>query len=148
MKTPQDLIREWREIAAHAPDDDSPEADYGRATRDCAADLQRVLDAHRAAEAVTEILATSPDSKAARQLLTLMGDISEECWCAGWYTGVEDILWREMISDNAGRACVTHEQAAELLDLAERGAMWWAWDEEHGEPMPVPLTEWRASRVV
>ena len=52
MKTPRDLIREWREIADHAPDDDSPEGHYGRAMRDCAADLEAVLDARSKTETV------------------------------------------------------------------------------------------------
>lgn len=66
-------------------------------------------------------------------MLSLMGSISEERWCAGWYNNLEHILWEEESSD--GRA---------LRHLANLVNGWWLFDSQSGYAKFISLRKWEA----
>ena len=90
-----------------------------------------------------------------RALYSLMSDISEGCYCAGWMGGNEFTLWG-MVSDqkssrNYGQDVVKEEQIAELRAISTEIGGWIRWrdDEEDANlppeqwgPVFVPMEEW------
>ena len=90
-----------------------------------------------------------------RALYALMSDISEECYCAGWITGAEYVLW-EIVADHAadrkwGQGQVQQWQIDDLRAISEEIGGWIRWrddDEEpglhhdHWGPVFVPMAEW------
>ena len=71
-------------------------------------------------------------------LLALMCGISEECWCAGWMSGLGADLMRIAGAGKAaeyGQCLLTQRQARLLNDLALEAGGWWAWDSEAGRPV-------------
>lgn len=74
-------------------------------------------------------------------LADLMSDISEECWFAGWYTGLENILWRE-ITEPSG--LISEQERTDLRKLSEEIGGWIMWDDadEIGTVF-VPLEQWK-----
>lgn len=74
----------------------------------------------------------SPDEGAALGLLGLMTGISEDCWCAGWLTGLEHSLWQAAHSDEDyefGMGVVTKRQRDLLRLLHEECGGWWVWED-------------------
>jgi hypothetical protein len=66
-----------------------------------------------------------------QQLGAAMGDVSEDCYCAGWLGGTEDLLpelSRRAISTGHaqpwGHGQVTPERARTLWAMAERAGSW------------------------
>jgi hypothetical protein len=91
------------------------------------------------------------------RLYTLMSDISEECYCAGWLSGNEYRLWSAMTDpkdDRAyGQGTITDDNVTDLQDLCERAGGWIYWHDDSWEPgLPqahwgprcMPIEEWRA----
>lgn len=80
-------------------------------------------------------------SEAAREtarmtLLREMERMSEERWAAGWYLGIEHMLWREMQDQN------NQSEDAEILRyLHEQAGGWWIWDPRAQEA--VFMVDWK-----
>ena len=89
----------------------------------------------------------------AEALLSVVHDISEDMWCAGWYTNLEFILWSAVLGDKRWRQATgfPHLAARRLAFLSSECAGWWVhcstvdckW-EECGGRVFLPLDEWRA----
>lgn len=80
------------------------------------------------------------------ELLDLMSDISEDCYCAGWLIGLEERLW-SLIEDGGGHFGMCHFDAEDwklmrLRELRDETGMWAHWTEDHGEQL-IPIDEWR-----
>jgi hypothetical protein len=104
--------------------------------------LARIAEArnNEGYDGTDEQLARSVDPEAARDLWSLMSDISEQCYCAGWLLGNEDTLWR-MVTDrgdtrrygqgeDGSENCTVHAVSVEALRyLHERCGGWWVWDD-------------------
>ncbi len=82
-------------------------------------------------------------SMAEWELAELMGDISEDCYCAGWMMGLEHALWAMVLGGprEYGMGEVTEEQVARLKQLSDACGGWIVWSEGDGETF-VPLEEW------
>lgn len=97
----------------------------------------------------------SRDPEAARALYSLMRSISEECYCAGWMSGLEDALWR-MLNGGSRRygqgedasedRTVTETSVAALRHLHERCGGWWTWHDDTTGAGPDP-SQWGARFV-
>ena len=88
-------------------------------------------------------------SDAARLLLQVMRDVSEDYYCAGWIGGLEDELWRMVQGGDRrfGLGTVTEAEVADLRDLSTRAGGWWVWEWTDGDPQNsgprfVPMDEW------
>ncbi len=77
-------------------------------------------------------------------LETLMSDISEECFCAGWIMGNGHGLWRlaNARGGNYGQGSVSPDQAERLLELAGEAGVWLDWDDDL---VQVPLEDWKST---
>lgn len=76
---------------------------------------------------------------AGHALMGIMSDISEDRYCARWYSGIEHILWREVVDDRADDL-----QTQTLRALAHAAGGWPAWAEGEGRVRIVPISEWHA----
>jgi hypothetical protein len=79
------------------------------------------------------------------RLATLMGDISEDCWCAGWLGGNEFSLYHMAfngMSRRYGMGEVREQDTAELRRLAEATGTWFRYGDNGIEA--VPLAEFAA----
>jgi hypothetical protein len=88
---------------------------------------------------------TTDRSAAARDLLQLMGDISQRCWNAGWLVGLEFALWNMIVAGTPasyGDGEVSIDQIAELRRLHNACDGWWYWDVEDDEERFVPTEQW------
>ena len=77
------------------------------------------------------------------QLVTLMSDISEDCWCAGWISGNERALFRMAFMDGPrryGMSEVREEDVARLRELAEQTGQWFYYDDLEGQK-PISLEQ-------
>lgn len=84
----------------------------------------------------------------ARDLETLMSNISERCWCAGWMEGTSDFLWRTVLTyreygaryilDNRPTWGQGHVQLGEVfqLDTLSRKLGGWIRPREETDPNP------------
>ncbi len=81
---------------------------------------------------------------AARILHGLMLTISDGCWCAGWYIGLEHILWdaRENGPRFTGLGWVSAEQCNQLRYLSEVAGGWWWFPDEAEEEVFVDVEAW------
>ena len=79
-----------------------------------------------------------------RGLASLMSEISERCYCAGWMTGLERALWSMLDSEDRsyGQDEVTADEARQLRELSEACGGWIVWRDPDGETF-VTLAEWR-----
>ena len=77
-------------------------------------------------------------------LYTLMSDVSEDCYAAGWMSGTEDAVW--FAATGAPSWAVGHESLPQILAIAEHIGFWIEWDRDAHSPRAVPLDEWRARR--
>ena len=107
--------------------------------------LQASRDAHQARVSAQETaLATAVDRDAARLLLTLMEDISETHWAAGWMSGLEFSLWGIVTGDRGsdfGMFEVETREIEELRRLSSKAGGWFRYDDEIGETF-VPIADW------
>lgn len=95
----------------------------------------------RKREQFREIRCDLPDEGAQIGLIALMTGISEECWCAGWMSGLEYDLWQAKRGMSYGQGVITDRQSDLLRLLSEEAGGWWRWTEDG--PQFVPLDEWR-----
>jgi hypothetical protein len=81
---------------------------------------------------------------AATGLLTLMEDISEAHYCAGWMSDLEYSLWRIVQGGDPlyGMFPISEERVEALRWLSDQAGGWWTWDDKDGEKF-VPLHQWR-----
>ncbi len=68
-----------------------------------------------------------------------MEQISENLYCAGWFTGLEYMLW-DWVLDTSKK---DDEMASVLSWLANQAGGWWRWSKETGEPCFVTMSEWK-----
>lgn len=87
------------------------------------------------------------------QLMNLMRDHSERCYCAGWMNDLEFALWAIATGGGGsyGMVEISPEQAHELLTLAFKADSWIVWRDSEDIATQcetaVPLVEWLASLV-
>lgn len=92
-----------------------------------------------------ELMPTN-ETKDKEQLLNLMQDISERCYCAGWMTGLEIYLWGVVEGRaglNYGQSWITENEVSELKRLSKLANGWWKW-EDNAEVF-IPLKIWKSS---
>jgi len=81
-----------------------------------------------------------------KRLLSLMREISEDHYCAGWTSGLEYSLWQAVLQYpqpyEFGLGPIEEEKVVELKDLAEELQEWADWDDQAGEKL-IPLKDWR-----
>jgi hypothetical protein len=87
-------------------------------------------------DAVTVHLTAEDRRALAEVLLAAMEQVSEEEWRAGWYLGLERILWQR-VTDGAT------EEGRRLGLLARLAGGWWRLGDAHDREF-VPLAEWDA----
>ena len=78
-------------------------------------------------------------------LASLMRAISEDCWYAGWMTGLEFRLWQivQNPEDNFyGVATVSKEDIQTLKEISDEISGWIAWSEKEGGQVFVSMDEW------
>jgi hypothetical protein len=87
------------------------------------------------------------------EMVSLMSDISEECYCAGWMAGLEFAIWRALKDGNLwyGQSEMDKEKLLRIKELSEETGGWivW-WDEENEEGLCIeewgerfmPMDEW------
>ena len=80
---------------------------------------------------------------AAKALCDLMGDMSEDCWCAGWLDTCEFDLWSMVLGGPRGWGMgeVSESDVAQLKELSKLCGGWIVWREKQCETW-IPLAEW------
>ena len=73
-------------------------------------------------------------------LRKLMSGISEECWCAGWLSGLEYTLW-DAATGKRKNICGP-EEIEQLRYLSEKCGGWIVWDEQAKDERFVPMEQW------
>jgi len=70
-----------------------------------------------------------------------MHDLSQQRWCAGWYGGLEFILWTEVAKgpEHDGDCDLP---VARLRKLSQQADGWWVWDDEARSERFVSMAEW------
>lgn len=99
-------------------------------------------DAHNAAA----IAAAGGDPDAAERLRSLMSDLSEDCWCAGWLSDCEHSLWG-FVTEGPGRwgmGAVDQLAVDELRCLSDKAGGWWTWSDALDGNAFMPMAEWLA----
>ena len=80
-------------------------------------------------------------------LINEMSEISEECYCAGWMSGLENVLWDAVLNlpndFQWGQGTISAERIARIRDASEWLGEWIIYQGVHGETA-VPLDEWKA----
>jgi hypothetical protein len=77
-----------------------------------------------------------------------MEEISEECYCAGWMTGLEFALWEATTLSygmcySYGMSVITSEKIQKLKELSEKANGWWAWDDYFNCCVFIQLEDWK-----
>lgn len=88
-----------------------------------------------------EIACGLPEEGAALGLLGLIKGISEDCWCAGWMSGIEYDLWGAAAGKPYGQGIITERQATLLRLLSEECDGWWCWQDDG--PKFIRRDEWK-----
>lgn len=82
-----------------------------------------------------------------KRLLSLMREISQDCFFAGWMIGLEYSLWQAVLQYprpyEFGILPIEVEHVAELKDLAEELQEWAIWDEGEIREKLIPLSDWK-----
>lgn len=109
--------------------------------------MKPVWDAERGKrEQIFEVaIAKTKDREIALSLRDLMSDISEDCYCAGWLTGLEFTLWAMTQGGTRefGMGAVTQQEIDRLKTLSERAGGWWYFDDDSGQELFATLDEWK-----
>lgn len=81
---------------------------------------------------------------AAAELMEAMSEISEDCFCAGWMTGLGFSLWGMLKTGPRrwGMEEVTQDHLEGLKLLSERAGGWVFWCPQSERPEFAPLDEW------
>ena len=80
-----------------------------------------------------------------KRLASIMSDISETLYCAGWMQHTEYDVYRMMTEGGSwglGDATWVGEELGALRSLSERHHVWVRWCDMHGAE-PMPLDTWR-----
>lgn len=139
-----------RVVVTESPNESPNEALWVRLERTWSEQRARQLqsvesEAGRAADASGEMTESSEQmSPAARELQRRMSSISEDCYCAGWLSGLEFQLWSAVMNDpvEQGWWKVTQSDIDALRLLARQCGGWIVWDESRRDEMWVPIDEW------
>lgn len=86
-----------------------------------------------------------PREIARNALLAILGEFSEESWCAGWMHGLEVGVWAVLQGDRPndyGQSTLSESDQKSLRLLSEALGEWPLWDDESHEPTWLPLAEW------
>jgi hypothetical protein len=77
-------------------------------------------------------------------LLRMMRDISEDCWCAGWLSGLEFTLWNAVTTGKmeSGWGVVEDRDLLRMKYLHELTGGWWMWTDGDGGQRFVTTEEW------
>lgn len=77
-------------------------------------------------------------------LANLMVEISERCYCAGWMTGLEFVLWEALLNGprEYGQHKITEKDIASLKALSTQTGCWIFFDTVT-EETAIDLTAWR-----
>lgn len=82
-----------------------------------------------------------------KRLLTLMREVSEAHYFAGWSIGLEYRLWRAVLQHpqpyEAVFGPIPAEQVDELKDLAEELQEWAVWTDDEAREKLIPLADWQ-----
>jgi hypothetical protein len=80
-----------------------------------------------------------------QELRYAMSNISEHQWCAGWYSGLEYLLWDLVTGkiDKVGHMTTTEAKHVGnyLGELSRDAGGWWAWGES-GEVAFIKIGDW------
>ena len=86
------------------------------------------------------------DAQVRQLLLAGFEKISEEAYCAGWMTGLEQGLWDLATGDATGYGRLDLEDHGDLVAalhaLAVEHHVWLRWSEEADGPALIPLDTW------
>lgn len=79
-----------------------------------------------------------------QKLAKIMGDISEECYSAGWYRGLECVQWHAVINGERkfGQGIVTQKEIIKLKLASEVCNAWIYFDEQFKETA-IDLDVWK-----
>lgn len=86
-----------------------------------------------------------PDPKAAQELCSLMSEISEEQYAAGWLSGLEFSLFSAAFEGTTFGYGISVKEWGKLIELSHRCDGWWVWDNErkpYGGRKFMRLNEW------
>ena len=121
-----------------------PCATVERAKRE-AERLAREAEEVARAQAQADTFACSLDPEAARALAKHMSNISEDCYCAGWLSGLEYSLWDFMVDGPGewGMGEVSVSDVTRLRELSAKAGGWIVWRAGVGETF-VQLADWPA----
>jgi hypothetical protein len=77
-----------------------------------------------------------------RKLADLMGEISENCYSAGWMANTEYVLWHAVTSGprSWGRSQITKKDIEELTSLSNATQTWIVFNNEE---KALPLDKWK-----
>jgi len=81
-------------------------------------------------------------------LYQLMSEISEECYCATWMSGLEFDLWHAVINGpkHYGQGDIRQEQIKELKDLSQKYNGWIMWKDSLNTTVFVSMGEWERTK--
>jgi hypothetical protein len=78
-------------------------------------------------------------------LANLISDISEDCYCAGWMSGIEYELWALLVDPTTkrdrGMSRVEDDDIATLREISNEIGGWIYWDDDDGKRF-CPIGEW------
>src|SRR5215467_3409380 len=80
-------------------------------------------------------------------LLAAMQDLSEDCWAAGWYTGLERDLYRIVFEGALSEYGMGWVSAMDRRNIAQWAAFtdtWYCWSDDERRPVSIPLSEARS----
>jgi hypothetical protein len=83
------------------------------------------------------------------ELWSLMSELSERCYCAGWMRGTEFVLW-EAIQNGCkgldwGHGFIKEQELIKLKKLSEEVGGWWIFtndEDDYFGPAFIPLENW------
>lgn len=104
------------------------------------------LDEMTHEELLAEVAAHREAAKerAKGDLRDFMREISEDCYCAGWMSGLEFDLWdfaKKGVDKPYGLTEMPASWAVRLQHLSELCGGWWCWKKGEGEIF-IPMAEW------
>ncbi|MCW2240791.1 hypothetical protein [Azospirillum canadense] len=76
----------------------------------------------------------------------LMEEISEDCWCAGWLSGMEYDLW-SMVQGGPrdyGVSEVSQGEVGQLIALSQQTGGWWHRPKGADDAVSISLDDWKA----
>jgi len=93
-------------------------------TERLAADMERYAAMQKVRE---ESLGKSADKSSANELADEISRISEENYCAGWLSGIEEMLWDVVNGREVEGLRLPQESVNKLRKLNHESGGWWCW---------------------